>query len=108
MRTLIKKYTASSVVNDVKMYQEALTPCKMDTDKKWTIIEFETDAEDKIERFQDLSPSKWISSNKTLSWYPMGCHKATIQKLAKQCAEADPKWDCFSIKVIEENIGTYF
>jgi len=96
------------VSNDTETYQEASCEVRTDEIKQWSILEFDTDTEDDVERFKDLVPSKWISSNKTLCWYPIREHKSTIQKLAKQCAEANPKWNCFSMKVIEENISMFF
>lgn len=104
-----EKSAASSEVsiNDTEIYQEAFY--KMRTDEvKWSVIEFETDTEDNVERFKDLVPSAWISSNKKVCWYPMHDHKSTIKKLVKQCAQMNPKWNCFSMKIIEENIGTFF
>lgn len=93
--------------NDTETSQEASS--KMSTDKvEWSILEFDTDVEDDIERFKDLVPSIWISSNKTVCWYPIYEHKSTIQKFSKQCEKVKPEWNCYSIKIIEENISTFF
>lgn len=35
----------------------------------------------------------------------MSEHKTTIQKLVKNCAKSDSKWNCFSIKKIQGGIG---
>ncbi|XP_067211579.1 uncharacterized protein [Linepithema humile] len=74
---------------------------------QWFVVYFESDEEEDIESFNDLIPSSWITSSGTLSWYPMNEHQATIHKLVKQCAKPNLKWNCFSIKKIEENIENY-
>lgn len=72
---------------------------------EWSIVHFETDEEEEIEGFDDLIPSSWITGK--LCWYPMQEHQATIQKLVKQCAKPNSKWNCFSITKIEVNIGKF-
>lgn len=73
----------------------------------WSIVQFESDDEDNVESFLDLIPSSWIMGMGSLCWYPIEEHKATIQKLMKQCAKADLQWNCFSIKKIHEGIGKF-
>lgn len=38
----------------------------------------------------------------------MNEHQATIHKLVKQCAKPYLEWNCFAIKVMEENIGKFY
>jgi len=71
-------------------------------------VQFDDCPEADIEEFMDLVPTAWISSRNSLCWYPMALHKSTVQKLAKNCEEVDPKWDCFSMKIIEDGIGNFF
>ncbi|XP_067213604.1 uncharacterized protein [Linepithema humile] len=73
----------------------------------WSIVHFESDEEDNVEGFNDLIPSSWITTMGTLSWYPINEHKGTIHKLVKQCAKANPEWNCFSIRKIEQGIENY-
>lgn len=75
---------------------------------EWFIVHFETDEEEDVEGFNDLIPSSWITTTGTLCWYPINEHQATIQKLVKQCAKVDSKWDCFSIRKIEVNIDKFY
>lgn len=72
----------------------------------WSIVHFESVDED--ESFNDLIPSSWISNTGSLAWYPMNEHKESVQKLVKQCAKANSDWNCFPIKIIEEDIGKYY
>lgn len=75
---------------------------------EWSIVHFVTDDEEDIEGFNDLIPSSWITTTGTLCWYPMNEHQATTYKLVKQCAKANLKWNCFSVRKIEVNIGKCF
>jgi len=76
--------------------------------KMWAIVQFDDCPEADIEEFMDLVPTAWISSRNSLCWHPMALHKSTVQKLAKNCEEVDPKWDCFSMKIMEDGIGNFF
>lgn len=69
---------------------------------EWSIVYFETDEDEDIEGFNDLIPSSWIIRARSLCWYPMNEHQATLQKYVKQCVKADTNWNCYSIKKIEE------
>lgn len=94
--------------NDMENNQEASYSKKnYDERKSWAIVKFESDIEDDLEGFIDLVPTSWISNTNALCWYPMHQHKATIEKLAKKCVAVDTKWQCFSMKMIEEGIGMY-
>lgn len=99
-----------SNTNDNVSCEKSVLARKMHTEDnmaKWSIVHFETDEEENIEGFNDLIPSSWIMTMGTLCWYPMKQHQATIHKLVKQCATANPKWNCFSVKIIEEGIGKF-
>lgn len=73
----------------------------------WAVVEFNEDVDCDIDRFIDLVPSVWILSSRTLCWYPMSHHKSTVGKLARSCENPDTKWDCFSMTIIEDNIGKF-
>lgn len=78
------------------------------SEAEWSIVYFETDIEKEIDDgFYDLIPSSWITRG-TSCFYPMHENRAIICKLAKHCAKPDLKWNYFSIKKIEENIGKFY
>jgi len=89
---------------------ETLPSCKTLSDemKMWAIVQFDDCPEADIEEFMDLVPTAWISSRNSLCWYPMALHKSTVQKLPKNCEKVDPKWDYFSMKIMEDGIGNFF
>lgn len=102
---LIEKENLSDKQDDVIDKTLASTEKAQSTENntfKWSIVHFDTDIEENIESFNDLILSSWITKRETLCLYPMNEHRATIQKLVKQCAQPNFECNLFSMKKIEE------
>lgn len=108
--TMKKSEESGKGSSSVVSHKETSPSCKELCDeiiKVWALVEIDTLEEQDLEGFIDLVPSGWITSGKRFSWYPMGHHKSSIEKLAKMGGEADPKWDCFPMAIIEDGIGNF-